>query len=403
MTTSPRPGEGPARPSDTGESDSPASRDLTVWRHQLHEIAETAFGEHRTAEYVTEILRSLGIHVTTGVGGTGLVGTLSRGTSRRVIGLRTDMDGLPIQERTGLAYASRNEGSMHACGHDGHMTMVLGAAAALAGDETFDGTVHFVFQPAEEPGKGAAAMIDDGLFDRFPMDAIFGLHNIPGLPAGQLATRPGAIMAGEDNFVITVTGRGGHASAPQRVIDPLVVSAQIIVALQTIVARTIDPMSSAVLSCTELTTDGARNAIPTTVRITGDTRNFEPEVSRMLERRIREIAEHTACAHGASAEVVYTREFVTTVNHPDATATAIRAAGDSLSAEQCDPDAQPIMASEDFGLYAHHVPANFTLIGNGADGSSGGVPLHSHDYDFNDDVLSVGVRYYLALVAQTLS
>ncbi|WP_231443250.1 amidohydrolase [Brevibacterium zhoupengii] len=401
--TAPNPDERPAETAVIGDALSPKGPDLIRWRHHLHQLAETAFGEYRTASFVADIMRSLNIDVTTGIGGTGVVGTLTRGTSRRSIGLRSDMDGLPIQERTGLEYASRQEGSMHACGHDGHMTMVLGAAAALAEDENLDGTVHFVFQPAEEPGEGAAAMIADGLFDRFPMDAIFGLHNIPGLQAGQLATRAGAIMAGEDNFVITITGRGGHASAPQRVIDPLVVSAHIVIALQTIVARSIDPVSSAVVSCTDVTTDGARNAIPTVVRITGDTRNFEPEISSFLERRIREIAEHTARAHGANAEVVYTREFATTVNHPDATAMAIRVAASVVDAEFCDANTPPIMASEDFGVYAGHVPANFTLIGNGVDGATGGLPLHSHDYDFNNAVLPVGVRYYCGLVREILS
>lgn len=401
--TPPNPDGRSAEASVTCGAHSSPGPELPRWRHHLHRMAEIAFDEHRTAEFVAEVMGSLGIDVTTGIGGTGAVGTLTRGTSRRTIGLRSDMDGLPIQERTGLVYASRQERSMHACGHDGHMTMVLGAAVALAEDENLDGTVHFVFQPAEEPGRGAAAMIADGLFDRFPMDAVFGLHNIPGLPAGHLATRAGAIMAGEDNFVITITGRGGHASAPQRVIDPLVVSAQIVLALQTIVARTLDPVSPAVVSCTDVTTDGARNAIPTVVRITGDTRNFEPEVGRILERRIREIAEHTARAHGACAEVVYTREFAATVNHPDATATAIRAAADANDAELRDPNTQPIMASEDFGIYADHVPANFTLIGNGIDGARGGVPLHSHDYDFNDTVLPIGVRYYQAVVRQMLS
>lgn len=369
------------------------------WRHRLHQIAETAFAEHRTAEYVAEILESLGISVTTGVGGTGVVGTLTRGSSAKSLGLRADMDGLPLKESTGLPYAAQHEASMHACGHDGHMAMVLGAAALLVDDQDFEGTVQFVFQPAEEPGKGARAMIDDGLFDRFPMDAIFGLHNIPGLPAGHLATRAGAIMAGEDNFTITVTGRGGHASAPHLVVDPLVTGSQIVLGLQSIVSRSIDPLESAVVSCTDFTTDGARNAIPTTVRITGDTRNFHPEASGLIESRIREVAEHTARAHGARAEVVYTREFGTTVNHPEATAQAVSAACAAVGEDQRDGQAAPIMASEDFGIYAEHVPANFTLIGNGADS----VPLHSHDYDFNDAILPIGVRYYQHLVRLMLS
>ncbi len=375
---------------------------VVTWRHRLHQIAETAFAEHRTAEFVAEVLRSLGIQVATGVGGTGVVGTLTRGTSGRAIGLRADMDALPLHEATGLPYVSEHEGSMHACGHDGHMAMLLGAAAALAMDSDFDGTVRFVFQPAEEPGKGAAAMIEDGLCDRFGMDAIFGLHNIPGVPAGQLVTRTGAIMAGEDNFAITITGRGGHASAPHLVIDPLVIGAQTVLTLQTIVARSIDPVEAAVLSCTSLTTDGARNAIPTTVRITGDTRNFDPAVSALLERRIREIAEHTARTHGGTADVVYTREFATTVNHSDATATAAAAARETVGEDRCDSTTPPIMASEDFGLYAEHVPANFTFIGNGTTDEPGGTPLHSHDYDFNDTVLPIGVRYYQNLVHRCL-
>ncbi|MET7639972.1 amidohydrolase [Streptomyces sp. NPDC005438] len=386
---------------DTAET-GPTAVPLTSWRHRLHQIAETAFTEHRTAEFVADTLRSLGVDVTTGVGGTGVVGSLTRGGSGRSVGLRADMDGLPLQEATGLPYASHHEGRMHACGHDGHMTMVLGAAAVLARDGGFDGTVRLLFQPAEEPGRGAAAMIADGLFDRFPMDAVYGLHNVPGLPAGHLATRAGAFMAGEDNFAITVTGRGGHASAPHHVVDPLVVGAQIVLALQTIVARSVDPMESAVVSCTDLTTDGARNAIPTTVRITGDTRTFDPAVSGLLERRVREIAEHTARAHGASATVTYTREFATTVNHPEATAEAVRAARATVGEDRCDPEAPPITASEDFGVYARHVPANFTAIGNGLQGEPGGTPLHSHDYDFNDGILPTGVRYYQHLVQGAL-
>lgn len=369
------------------------------WRHWLHQNAETAFAERRTAQFVAEILRSLGLEVAGGIGGTGVVGTLTRGTSRQTIGLRADMDALPLHETTGLPYAAQHAGAMHACGHDGHMAMLLAAAALLTQDEDLDGTVHFVFQPAEEPGKGAAAMIEDGLFDRFAMDAVFGLHNIPGLPLGRMVTRTGAIMAAEDNFAITITGRGGHASAPHLVIDPLVIGAHTLLALQTIVARSLDPVETAVVSCTELTADGARNAIPTKVLITGDTRHFSAVVSEQLESRIRRIAESTAHAHDGTATITYTREFSTTVNHPDATAAAVDAARQTVGQEQCDDTTPPIMASEDFGLYAEHVAANFTFIGNGFSGA----PLHSSDYDFNDALLPIGARYYRNLIHNVLS
>lgn len=361
------------------------------WRHTLHGMAETAFQESKTAAYVAEVLSDLGLDVVTGIGGNGVVATLERGG--RPIAFRADMDGLPLRERTGLSYASHTD-AMHACGHDGHMAMVLGAAAALVHEPALERTVRFLFQPAEEPGKGASAMIADGLFERFPVGSIYGLHNMPGMPAGRLTTRSGAIMAGEDNCVITVTGRGGHASAPHLVVDPILVASHIVLALQSVVSRSVDPLIAAVVSCTDVSTDGARNAIPTQVRITGDTRSFDPNVSRLIEERMRAIAEATAHAHGATAEVVYTREFSPTVNTPSATAAAIRAA--SVVGDH-DPDGSPVAASEDFGLYADHVPANFTFIGNGLTGQRGGVPLHSHDYDFNDAVLPIGMRYYTTL------
>ena len=251
---------------------------LRQWRHHLHQHPETAFAEHATSDYVASALEDLGFEVTRSVGGTGVVGSLTRGTSRRAIGLRADMDALPLQEASGHAYSSCNPGTMHACGHDGHMAMVLGAAARLAADGDFDGTVRAVFQPAEEPGRGAQAMMDDGLLDRFPIDAMYGLHNLPGLPAGHIHTRAGAIMASEDNFEIRVVGRGGHAARPQMVIDPLLIGAEIVLGLQSIVSRNVDPVGSAVLSCTDFQTDGARNAIPGQVRITGDTRSFDPDV-----------------------------------------------------------------------------------------------------------------------------
>lgn len=375
---------------------------VRAWRHRLHELAETAGAEHRTAAFVADTLTSLGIEVVTGLGGTGVVGTLRRGVSRRAIGLRAELDALPLTEHTGLAFASQHEGRMHACGHDGHMAMVLGAAAALAAAPSFDGSVHFVFQPAEEPGWGARAMIDDGLFERFPMDALVGLHNLPGLPAAALATRGGPIMAGEDNFRIEVTGRGGHASAPHTIIDPLVVAAQIIVALQSIVARTIDPLAAAVVSCTTVHTDGARNAIPTTVEIAGDTRHFSADVSETLEARIRAIAAGIAHAHGAMVTVDYTREFAVTANDPGLTELATRAAA-ACAPGNSDGETAPIMASEDFGVYGAHVPINFSFIGNGRAGELGATPLHSHDYLVNDAILPVGVAYYREVVRRFMA
>ncbi len=373
------------------------------WRHDLHRIPETAFAEHQTSAYVARVLRELGYEVTTGVGGTGLVGSLTRGTSGRAVGLRSELDALPIQEGTGLAYASAHPGSMHACGHDGHMAMLLGAAAALAEDGGFDGTVRCFFQPAEEPGRGAQAMVDDGLFERFPVDAVFGIHNAPGIPVGHLRTRTGPVMASEDNFTIDVTGRGGHASAPHLVIDPLVIGAEIVVALQHVVARSIDPIRTAVLSCTDLVTDGARNAIPSHVRISGDTRSFDAAVQELLERRIREISLGVAAAHGATAEVTYTREFAPTVNDAECVATAGRAATAALGADHVDIDADPIMASEDFGVLAEHVPACLAFLGNGTEPHAGGVPLHSHDYVFNDAILGSGTSYYVQLVRDLLA
>ena len=375
---------------------------LRSWRHDLHQIPETAFAEHETSRLVAGVLRDLGFEVAAEVGGTGVVASLTRGRTGRAVGLRSEMDALPIDERSGVAYASRHPGTMHACGHDGHMAMVLGAAAVLAEEGGFDGTVRIIFQPAEEPGRGAQAMVDDGLFERFPVDRLFGLHNHPGTPAGYLLTRPGPLMASEDNFTVHVTGRGGHASAPQLVVDPLVVGVEIVLALQQVVARNVDPVQSAVLSCTDLRTDGARNVIPSNVTITGDTRSFDPSVQALLERRIREISGGVAAAHGASAEVTYTHEFAATVNDDQCVAIAEKAAARALGEDRVRVDADPIMASEDFGVLADHVPACFALLGNGTTPGQGGTPLHSHDYRFNDDILTAGVVYYLQVVRSSL-
>ena len=387
----------------TIRNDGDRLQQVRAWRRALHQCPETAFAEHAASDLVAGVLDDLGFAVTRNIGGTGLVGTLTRGRDPRGIALRADMDGLPIREVADHDYASRTEGRMHACGHDGHMAMVLGAAATLAVDGGFEGTVHVEFQPAEEPGQGAQAMIDDGLFDRFRIDAMYGLHNLPGLPAGHLHTRAGAIMASEDNFTIDITGRGGHAARPEMVIDPIVIGAEIVLALQTIASRTVDPLSPVVVSCTNFVTDGARNAIPGAVRITGDTRSFDPAVQTTIERRIRQAAENIAAAHGATATVTYTHEFAPTINDARCAAQVHASATVALGADNVTTPCPPIMGSEDFGVFANHVPACFAFIGNGSVGTPGGTPLHSGGYDFNDEVLPAGIAFYSQLVRDVLA
>jgi amidohydrolase len=374
---------------------------LREWRHHLHQNPEVGFAETATSVYIADLLTSFGLSPQRGIGGTGVVASLSLGSGIGAVGLRADMDALPLLERAEHAYGSRS-GRMHACGHDGHMAMLLGAAAVLAAEGGFDGTVRFIFQPAEEHGRGAQAMIEDGLLERFGVDAIYGLHNLPGLPTGHVHTRPGPIMASEDTFEITVTGRGGHAARPQMVIDPLVVGAEIVLALQTIVSRSLDPASAAVVSCTEFVTDGIRNAIPGTVTIRGDARTFDPNVQDLVERRLREICAGICVAHGATCSVTYRHEFVPTVNDPVCVDAAATAATAVVGRDQVDPSCAPIMASEDFAIFAQRVPACFAFLGNGTEPGAGGEPLHSSGYDFNDDILTTGAAYYVELVRTVL-
>lgn len=373
------------------------------WRHDFHRFPETGFNEQRTADRVVQLLQAMGLQVHRGVGGTGIVASLAVGSGSGVIGLRADMDALAMAETAeGRAHASQNPGCMHACGHDGHMAMLLGAAELLAARRDFDGTVRFIFQPAEEHGRGAAAMLADGLLERFPMDEIYGAHNIPGMPAGAIATRVGGLMASEDNFVIRITGRGGHAARPHMAIDPLVIGAEIVLALQTIVARAVDPRHPAVVSCTEFITDGIRNAIPTEVVIKGDTRSYAPEVQRLLEERMRALCEGIARAHGATCVVEYTHEFAPTVNWPQCVSVAVRAAQAVVGPERVDADTPPMMISEDFGRFLQSIPGAFVFIGNGDGGGPGAVPLHNARYDFNDQILPVGARYFAELVRTRL-
>jgi hippurate hydrolase len=376
-------------------ADSGFEQQLVRWRHHLHRFPETGFNEVRTADYVAGVLSLLGLEVHRGIGGTGIVANLKVGDGTCVIGLRADMDALAITEDgAGRAHASQSPGCMHACGHDGHMAMVLGAAQLLSQGRDFNGTVRFIFQPAEEHGRGAAAMMADGLFERFPVDEIFGAHNMPGMPVGRIATRSGGIMASEDNFVIRVTGRGGHAARPHMGVDPLVVGAEIVLALQTVVSRSVDPSQSAVISCTEFITDGIRNAIPTHVTIKGDTRSYSPEVQALLQRRMREVCQGICSAHGASVEFEYSHEFAPTVNWPQCVPVAVAAASAVVGADQVEADVTPMMISEDFGAFLRVVPGAFVFIGNGANDGPGGIPLHNARYDFNDQLLPIGARYF---------
>lgn len=388
-----------------------ASADLVAWRRHLHTIPELGFAEHETAAFVAARLAEMGWSVAAGVGGTGVVGTLQAGRAPRnggprAIALRADMDALPIAEAVARPHASRHAGRMHACGHDGHMAMLLGAARDLATRPDFHGTIHLIFQPAEEHGRGAAAMLADGLLERFPFDEVYGLHNMPGLPFGRFATRPGGLMAAEDNFEIVVEGVGTHAARPHMGLDPLVVGAEIVLALQGIVARRLDPVAQAVVSVTEFLTDGQRNVLPGRVTLRGDTRSFDPAVSAMIEARMAAIAAGLCQAHGAGHRFLYTREFRPTVNSAAQTAWALdaaRAVAGAEGAEGAEGDCAPVLASEDFGAFLERVPGNFMFLGSGLAGEPGGVPLHNAAYDFQDGLLPLGAAYFATLARQRLA
>ncbi|WCS25708.1 amidohydrolase [Methylobacterium sp. NMS14P] len=372
--------------------------DMTAWRRDLHAHPEFGFEEHRTAAFVADKLRAFGLDdVTEGVGGTGVVGTLRCGGGSRTIALRADMDALRIGEQGTPLYRSRNPGTMHACGHDGHTVMLLGAAQRLVQEGGFDGTVRFVFQPAEEWGKGALAMLEDGLMSRFPFDEIYGLHNLPGLPVGRFQTRAGPTMSAEDNFEITLRGVGGHAARPQWGNEVMVAACATVLNLQAIVARRLNPTDVAVVSVTELTTDGTRNALPGLARILGDARSFEPEVSATIERQMRVIAEGTARAHNVSAEVIYTREFIPLVNDAGLVEEALAAARTVFGSNGVIVAQEPITSSEDFAQFLKFVPGCFSYIGNGDS-----APLHNPTYDFNDGALTYGADFHVAIVRQRL-
>jgi len=374
--------------------------EMTAWRRDLHTHPEFGFEETRTAAFVAQKLREFGLdEVVEGVGGTGVVGTLRRGSGNRSIALRADMDALRIAEQGESAHRSRNPGVMHACGHDGHTAMLLGAAKMLAQEGGFDGTVRFVSQPAEEWGKGALAMLDDGLMQRFAFEEIYGIHNMPGLPVGHFETRPGAIMSAEDNFEIVLKGVGGHAARPHWGNEVLVAACALVTSLQTIVARRLSPTDVGVVSVTELITDGTRNALPGLARILGDARSFRSEVSASIEKQMRVIAEGIALAHNVTASVTYTREFVPLLNDPALVDEAFAVARTILPPESARLAAEPMTGSEDFAHFLAHVPGCFVFLGNGR----GSAPLHNPGYDFNDEGLLHGVDFHAGIARRRLA
>lgn len=369
---------------------------LVEIRHAFHRDPELGFEEHRTKAKVAAYLRNLGIEVHVGAG---VVGVLKVGTGNRAIGLRADMDALPITEQSAHDYVSATPGIMHACGHDGHMTMLLGAAEMLARDRDFDGTVVFLFQPNEEHGLGALAMIDEGVLERFPVDEVYAIHNLPGAPVGQVSTRPGQICASESLFEIAITGKGGHASMPHVGVDAITVGAEMVLALQTIVSRKLAPAAGAVVSVTEFLTDGQRNVLPGHAMLKGDVRARQPEDRQAIEKFMRQIVAGVASTHGVQASMTFNTEFIEAINAPDPVEAVIRAA--RAVGLEADGNRPPMSFSEDFAHFSAAVPGCFLLMGNGTEGAHS-QPLHAADYDFNDALLLIGATFWAALARDRL-
>ncbi|HEX2227078.1 MAG TPA: M20 aminoacylase family protein [Candidatus Binatia bacterium] len=374
--------------------------EMTAWRRDIHAHPELGFQETRTASIVAAKLESFCIQVHGGIGKTGIVGVLRAGSGKRTIGLRADMDALPIQEANTFEHRSRYGGKMHACGHDGHTTMLLGAAKYLAETRNFDGTVHFIFQPAEEGIGGARAMIEDGLFERFPCETIFGMHNRPSLPVGQFAVRSGAMMAGGAFFDIRITGKGAHGARPETGVDPVIVAAHVATALQTIVARNLAPAETAVLSITKIVAGDAYNVIPQTAHLGGTARAFSQAVMAQLEASMRRVAKGVAEGLGATAEVDFRLLFAPTVNDAEQAEFAASICSELVGAHNVDRDPPPIMASEDFSFMLEKVPGCYLNIGNG--GVEGGCEVHNPGYDFNDEALPLGAAFFARAVETKL-
>jgi len=376
--------------------------EMTGWRRHLHQHPETAFEEVATAQFVADKLAAFGIKVHRGLAGTGVVGVLRCACESTLpaIGLRADMDALAIQEANECDHRSNFAGKMHACGHDGHMAMLLGAARYLAATRRFRGTVYFIFQPAEENEGGGRRMVQEGLFESFPMDAVFGMHNIPGIPLGRFAAMPGPMMASFDVFEILIRGSGAHAAMPHTGIDSIVVASQLVLALNTIVSRNIDPVESAVLSVTQLRAGDTWNASPETAVLRGTVRAFNDEVRSLIERRIRELAEHVVSAYRGRAELRYERRYPPTINNAFRTRQACGVIESVFGAESLLTDAKPLMAAEDFAYMLNAKEGCYVWLGNGT--GPGASPVHNPRYDFNDELLPYGATYWARLVENLL-
>ncbi|PCD77203.1 M20 aminoacylase family protein [Pseudothioclava arenosa] len=375
--------------------------EITAWRHDFHAHPELLYEVHRTAARVAELLRGFGCdEVVEGIGRTGVVGVIrgQGGGAGRVVGLRADMDALPIEEATNLPYRSTVTGMMHACGHDGHSSMLLAAARYLAETRAFDGTVVVIFQPAEEGGAGAREMLRDGLMERFGIDEVYALHNMPGIPVGQFAIRPGAIMAAADQFDIVIEGKGGHAAMPQLCVDPVVAASHVILALQSIASRVVDPLAQVVVSvCTVKTSSEAHNVIPARVSLRGTVRTMDTGVQDAIEARLVQIVETTALAHGCRAEVDYRRGYPVTMNDPVATEAAV-AVAEAISGAPVPCDTAPLMGAEDFSFMLNERPGAYMFLGNGDTAA-----LHHPAYVFDDQALPYGASWLIGMAEARLA
>ena len=380
--------------------DLPFLAELTTQRRDIHAHPELAFNENRTADLVAAELERYGLEVHRGIAKTGVVGVLRAGTSQRMIGLRADMDALPLAELNEFPHHSRYQGKMHACGHDGHTAILLGAARYLAGNPDFDGIAVFIFQPAEESEGGAAVMIEEGLFERFPVESVYGLHNWPGIPVGEIAVMPGPVMAGTCAFEIFVRGHGCHAAMPHQGVDSIVAGAQLVQAMQTVVSRTLHPCDAAVVSVTQFHAGEAWNIIPEEVVLRGTIRSFKPEVQQTVERAIERLCSGIAAANGAQISVTFDHRYPPTVNSVHETNFCREVAGSVFGSERVLTDILPSMGAEDFAYMLREKPGCYVWLGNGP--GTGGCTLHNPHYDFNDELLTLGVSYWVQLVQQAL-